>query len=127
PEMDLAARFPAEILVVEDNLVNQRLAVIILNQMGYAPDVVDNGTEALIAARRKKYDIIFMDLHMPDMDGLEVTERIRLMPDLVRPWIIALTADVLAGDREKCLNGRSFRLAHTQRRTTQRDRALGNR
>ncbi len=104
PETNLASQYPAKVLVVEDNQVNQRLVVIILNQMGYEPDVVDNGTHAVIAAQRRNYDIIFMDLHMPDMDGLEVTERIRDMTDIRMPWIIALTADVLASDREKCLN-----------------------
>jgi PAS domain S-box-containing protein len=103
-ESNLAMRFPAKLLIVEDNPVNQRLAVIILNQLGYQPEVVDNGTHALIAAQRRNYDMIFMDVHMPDMDGLEVTRRIREIPDISRPWIIALTADVLAGDREKCLN-----------------------
>jgi CheY-like chemotaxis protein len=92
------------ILIAEDSLVNQKILLRILKQFGYYADVVSTGYEALIAVNTVRYDIIFMDVHMPEMDGLEATRRIlnsRRADE--RPKIIALTADAMSGDREKCI------------------------
>ena len=95
---------PCKILVVEDNVTNQRVAQKILQRLGYTSDVAGNGVEALRAAEAKRYDLILMDVHMPEMDGLEATRRLRQRGDTVdRPRIVALTADVLKGEREVCL------------------------
>jgi CheY-like chemotaxis protein len=98
----LARRIPLRILVAEDNPVNQKLAVRLLDQMGYRADVANNGLEALDALQRRSYDVVLMDIHMPDMDGLETTRRIRQQFD-GGPRIIAVTADSSQGDREKCI------------------------
>ena len=96
---------PLNILVVEDNETNQKVARQILHRLGYEIDLSNNGVEALEAVERKAYDIIFMDIHMPEMDGLEATLEIRKKsPPGQGPKIVALTADVLADEREKCLN-----------------------
>jgi PAS domain S-box-containing protein len=100
----LAQRLPLSILVAEDSAINQKLAVGILAKLGYASDVAANGAEALELARLKHYDLIFMDLQMPEMDGLEATRRIVAeTPPPDRPRIVAMTANALAGDRERCL------------------------
>jgi CheY-like chemotaxis protein len=94
-------RYPMKILVVEDNLINQQLILQILNKLGYAPDCVENGKQAAAAAGSEQYDLILMDVQMPEMDGLETTRLIRR--DLpVQPVIIALTANAMVGDREEC-------------------------
>jgi PAS domain S-box-containing protein len=93
-----------QILVVEDNPTNQKVAQQILKRLGHASDLADNGLEAIRAAEMKAYDIIFMDVHMPEMDGLQSTRYIRTNPAVRgRPRIVALTADVLKGEREVCL------------------------
>ncbi len=94
------------ILVAEDNLVNQRVAVAILQQLGYRADVVGTGTEALAALTKRSYDLVLMDIQMPDMDGLEATTRIRGKDShVLNPGIpiVALTAHAMTGDRERCL------------------------
>jgi len=93
------------ILLAEDNIVNQKVAMHMLAAMGLRPDVAANGLEALEAVRRQKYDVILMDVQMPEMDGLEAARRIVAgEPDAARrPWIIALTANAVQGDREACL------------------------
>jgi CheY-like chemotaxis protein len=95
----------ARVLLAEDNLVNQKVAVHMLAILGFRPDVAANGLEVLDALNRQAYDIILMDVQMPEMDGLETTRRIvARQPDpLKRPWIIALTANAVHGDREICL------------------------
>jgi PAS domain S-box-containing protein len=96
--------YPVNILVVEDNLTNQKVAAQILKRIGYDMDLASNGVEAVAAVEKKAYDIIFMDIHMPEMNGLEATRQIRKkFLSGQGPKIIALTADVLAGERERCL------------------------
>jgi CheY-like chemotaxis protein len=93
-----------DILIAEDNMINEKLIVRILKILGQEVDVTHNGAEAFQAAQQKKYDIILMDIQMPEMDGLEATRRIRAtgaIPD--RPVIIAMTAHALIGDKEKCI------------------------
>ncbi len=92
-------------LLVEDNAVNQRVAVRILERLGYRTDVAVNGREAVEQVRAKDFDVILMDVQMPEMDGLEATRRIRSMfpPGVPQPNIVALTADATSGDRERCL------------------------
>jgi PAS domain S-box-containing protein len=93
------------VLLAEDNVVNQKVAMHMLATMGVRPDVAANGLEVLEALRRQNYDVILMDVQMPEMDGLEATRRIVAeQPDSAkRPWIIALTANAVQGDRETCL------------------------
>ncbi len=95
---------PLRILIVEDVVVNQKVALLVLERLGYRADVANNGLEALEALRRQHYDIVFMDVQMPEMDGLEATRRIcQIFPEAKRPWIIAMTAHAMRGDREECL------------------------
>ncbi|MEN8165389.1 MAG: ATP-binding protein [Acidobacteriota bacterium] len=92
------------ILVAEDNAVNQRVAKGLLNQLGHMADVVGDGKEALEAVRQIPYDLVFMDMQMPEMDGLEATRAIRgLEGEVSRITIIAMTANVLAEDEQRCL------------------------
>ena len=95
---------PLRILLVEDNDVNQELALLLLEQLGYAADVAGNGLEALALLDARSYDVVLMDVQMPGMDGLEATRRINAQwPAAQRPRIIALTANALASDRDACL------------------------
>ncbi|MDD1750402.1 MAG: response regulator [Methanothrix sp.] len=91
------------LLLAEDNRVNQMVTLRMLDKLGYKADVAANGIEVLQALERQKYDMILMDIQMPDMDGLEATRSIRQRwPKAIR--IIAMTASALEGDREMCLN-----------------------
>ena len=92
------------ILVAEDNDVNRRLALALLRKLGFAADVARNGLEALAALREARYDVVLMDVEMPEMDGLEAARRIRReWRDPDRPRIVAMTANAMQGDREMCL------------------------
>ena len=93
------------ILLAEDNLVNQKVAVHMLARLGFRADVVSTGLEVLAAVRRHRYALILMDVQMPQMDGLEAARRlIADQPDAnLRPWMIALTANAMTGDREKAM------------------------
>jgi signal transduction histidine kinase/CheY-like chemotaxis protein len=103
-DAELGKRFPLRILLAEDNVVNQKLAVRILDRLGYRPDVIANGIEAIEALQRSAYDLILMDVQMPEMDGLEATRIIRRdSPPERQPQIIAMTANAMQGDREECL------------------------
>jgi CheY-like chemotaxis protein len=103
-DAELAARHPLRILLAEDNPVNQKLAIRLLAQMGYSTDVANNGLEALAALEAKPFDVILMDVQMPELDGLETTRRIRADRGAAAgPWIVAMTANALAGDRELCI------------------------
>jgi GAF domain-containing protein/CheY-like chemotaxis protein len=95
---------PLRILLAEDNVVNQKLALRILQQMGYRADLASNGLEAIESVERQPYDVVLMDVQMPEMDGLEATRRITAKWSLeARPRIVAMTANAMAGDREMCL------------------------
>ena len=96
---------PAELrlLVAEDNVVNSRLALALLRKLGYEADVVENGREAVDALERRTYDVVLMDVQMPELDGVEATRRIRERFGPAGPRIIAMTANAMEGDREECL------------------------
>ena len=98
------AAYPLRLLVVEDNPTNQQVAQRILERLGYRADLVASGAEAIEAVERQPYDVVFMDIQMPGMDGVEATRRIHaLLPEGRRPRIIATTANAMAGDRETYL------------------------
>jgi two-component system sensor histidine kinase/response regulator len=100
---DFSEKHPLILLVAEDNLMNQHVIVNILHKLGYEPDLVKNGQEALEAAINKNYDMILMDMQMPVMDGLEATRLIRER-SMKQPVIIALTANTMEGDQQICLD-----------------------
>jgi signal transduction histidine kinase/CheY-like chemotaxis protein len=101
---DMGKRRPMRILLAEDNVVNQKVALKILERLAYRGDVAANGLEVLQALERQNYDVVLMDIQMPEMDGLETTARIRQQRRAeTQPWIIALTANALTGDRERYL------------------------
>jgi len=110
----LANEYPLHILLAEDNPINQQLALILLKKMGYSPDIAANGKEVLDRLHDAHYDIIFMDVQMPEMDGLEATRAIRSQTRSTNPTssptvsapspiIIAMTANTTSQDREQCL------------------------
>ncbi|MCJ7824933.1 MAG: response regulator [Anaerolineales bacterium] len=100
----MAERLPMQILLVEDNAVNQKVAMSILGRLGYRVDMAADGREALDAVQRRFYDVVLMDIQMPEMDGEEATKYIRdHIPQDKQPHIIAMTAHALAGDRERYL------------------------
>ena len=104
PPSETAERRPLRILLAEDNSINQRVGLLLLERIGYVADVAGNGVEALEALRRQPYDLILMDVQMPILDGLEATRRIRAeFPPERQPRIVALTANVLREQREACL------------------------
>ncbi len=90
------------ILMAEDNPVNQKVALMMLERLGYSADVAVNGLEVLRALEKQPYDVVLMDVQMPEMDGLEATRRLRSSG--IKARIIAMTAYALDGDREKCLS-----------------------
>jgi GAF domain-containing protein/DNA-binding response OmpR family regulator len=100
---EFATRHPLKILLAEDNAVNQKLALRLLEQMGYRADVASNGLEAVESIQRQIYDVILMDIQMPEMDGLDATRNIRKLTSLKQPRIIAMTANAMQGDREMCI------------------------
>jgi CheY-like chemotaxis protein len=94
---------PLRILIAEDNIINQKVAVKILEKFGYKSDVAGNGIEVLEALKKKEYNIIFMDIQMPEMDGIEATRHICMKYSKEnRPRIIAMTAGASPDDRELC-------------------------
>ena len=104
-DSQLSEKLPLRILLVEDMPLNQKVAVHMLQRLGYGADIVNNGLEALESLRRQDYDLVFMDIQMPEMDGLQATRHIckEWLPPK-RPWIVAMTANAMQGDREECLN-----------------------
>src|SRR4029078_235538 len=95
---------PLRILLAEDNVINQKVALLILNKLGYEADIAANGLEVLDALQRQPYDLILMDVQMPEMDGLDATRQIRRTDSLgQQPHIVAMTANAMQGDRAQCL------------------------
>jgi CheY-like chemotaxis protein len=105
PALDpgMGERLPMRILLAEDNSVNQMLAVRLLRGLGYTADVAGTGVEAVDAVDAGQYDLVLMDVHMPDMDGLEATREIRARQGCRGPHIVAMTASAMAEDRDECL------------------------
>jgi signal transduction histidine kinase/CheY-like chemotaxis protein len=99
---DFAELYPLNILIAEDNIVNQKLAIKMLNKLGYEPHLAKNGKEVMEMIGHEYYDIILMDVQMPEMDGLEATRMIRTCLE-TQPVIIAMTANVMMGDRDECI------------------------
>ncbi|AVH73251.1 PAS domain S-box protein [Nostoc sp. 'Lobaria pulmonaria (5183) cyanobiont'] len=100
----LGHRLPLRILLAEDTVVNQKVALLMLQKIGYGADVVTNGLEAIEALQKQPFDVVLMDVHMPKMDGLEATRRICQEWGVgFRPHIIAITANAMRGDRQVCL------------------------
>jgi PAS domain S-box-containing protein len=101
----LSVRIPLRILIAEDNMVNQKLAMSLLNLMGYRVEAVINGRQVLEILGKQDFDLILMDIQMPEMNGIEATEKIiETIPAEKQPYIIALTANAMVGDREKCIS-----------------------
>jgi signal transduction histidine kinase/DNA-binding response OmpR family regulator/HPt (histidine-containing phosphotransfer) domain-containing protein len=100
----MGQHWPLRILLAEDNATNQKLALRLLARMGYQADLAANGLEVLEALDRQLYDVVLMDVQMPEMDGLEATRRLRRgFPQARQPHVIAMTANAMQGDREMCL------------------------
>ncbi|NJP04433.1 MAG: response regulator [Chloroflexaceae bacterium] len=100
-DRELGTRHPLRILLAEDNLINQKVTIRLLEKLGYRTDVVSNGLEAIRALEHQTYDVILMDVQMPEMDGVEATHCIRTRwPEEQQPCIVAMTAHALQGDRE---------------------------
>ncbi|MBD2187024.1 response regulator [Pseudanabaena mucicola] len=105
---DLATQLPLNILVAEDNLINQEMVLAMLSKMGYVPKIVNDGIEVLEAIKEQDFDIVFLDVQMPRMNGLETATHIvgewsQLSNNPLRPKLIAMTASAMQGDREMCL------------------------
>ncbi len=94
----------ARILLVEDNEMNQKITLRMLGELGYQADLAEDGQQAIIACENKSYDLILMDLQMPNMGGLEATVALRAKDATQKTPIIALTANAQASDRERCLS-----------------------
>jgi len=104
-DTEIGRRHPLRILVAEDNVVNQKVALRFLEKIGYRADVAFNGLEVLDALKRQSYDVILMDGQMPEMDGEQATMEIRKQwPADQQPRIIAMTANAMQGDRERYLS-----------------------
>ncbi len=104
PPSDFARDHPRRILVAEDNAINQKVIKLLLESLGYDVDLVGDGRDAVDAAHREAYDVIFMDVQMPALDGLSATRELRQNPPASRPQIIALTANATLEDRKDCLD-----------------------
>ena len=103
-DANLARRLPLRLLLADDNPINQKVGLSVLQKLGYRADLANNGLEVLKALEQKVYDLLFLDVQMPEMDGLETARQIcRRWPPERRPCIIAMTGNALMGDREKCL------------------------
>ncbi len=94
--------YPLSILIAEDNIVNQKLIERILHKLGYQTDTVSDGIQVLKSFVKKEYNVILMDVRMPEMDGFEATHTIRQM-EITQPYIIAMTANTMSGDKTECI------------------------
>lgn len=101
-EGKLSDMYPLSILVAEDNVLNQKLISRIMEHFGYQLDIVENGQEAVKKISSKPYDLIFMDVQMPVMDGIEATLALRKMPSIQQPYVVAMTAAAAPEDQEAC-------------------------
>jgi CheY-like chemotaxis protein len=105
-DAELATRLPLRLLIADDNAVNLKVGSMLLKRMGYTADAAANGLEVLQALETKSYDLIFLDVQMPEMDGYEAARRIRTKwqdNEAARPRIVAMTGNAMHGDRERCL------------------------
>ncbi|MEL6813611.1 MAG: CHASE2 domain-containing protein [Cyanobacteria bacterium J06598_3] len=102
-DADRNRRATLSILLAEDNRINQRVAIRLLEILGYRVDIASSGTEVLAALNHQAYDVILMDMRMPELDGLETTRQIRQLPKHADTWIIAMTANAMEKDRQRCL------------------------
>jgi signal transduction histidine kinase len=105
-DVKMAARLPLRLLLADDNAVNRKVGASLLKKLGYTADVVANGREVLEAIERTDYDLVFLDVQMPEMDGYEAARAIRVRAagtDWTRPRMVAMTGNAMQGDREKCL------------------------
>ena len=102
---EMAVRYPLSILLVDDNAMNRKLGVKVLTRLGYAPDVVEDGYEAISACGQTPYDIVLMDIEMPGLNGMDAAKRIRAELTDSSPRIVALTANAMTGDRERFIVG----------------------
>ncbi len=103
-DVNLASRMPLRVLLADDNAINQKVALSVLQRLGYRAEVANNGLEVIQALEQRPFDVLFLDVQMPEMDGLECARAIsqRWTRDK-RPVIVAMTGNALMGDREKCL------------------------
>jgi CheY-like chemotaxis protein len=99
---DFATEFPLRMLIAEDNPINQKLILAVLARLGYSAALAQNGKEVLEMADHEPFDLILMDVQMPEMDGLEATRKLRLCLDR-QPVIIAMTANTMHGDQDACI------------------------
>ncbi len=102
-DSNFASQHPLQILIVEDNPVNQQVLLLMLERLGYRGDTASNGLEAVNAVKRQSYDLVFMDIQMPIMDGLTACQQIRKLPES-NPWIVGLSANVFRESRESALS-----------------------
>jgi signal transduction histidine kinase/DNA-binding response OmpR family regulator len=102
-DADTAVRLPLSILLVDDNAMNRKVGLKVLNRLGYAPDLAEDGPQAISACTAKAYDLVLMDIEMPGMTGIEASRRIRNELGARSPYLVALTANAMTGDRERYL------------------------
>jgi PAS domain S-box-containing protein len=102
-DLKMGHHHPLRILLAEDHGINQKMVLMLLKRLGYDADVVSSGVEAIAALHRQPYDVILMDVNMPEMDGIKATKQIRAVFSEMRPRIIAMTASAMMGDRDRCL------------------------
>jgi PAS domain S-box-containing protein len=105
PQIDpqMGQKYPLRILLAEDHAINQKMVLMLLTRLGYKADVVTTGTEAIAVLQRHQYDVVLMDVNMPEMDGITATRHIRQIKLNAQARIIAMTASAMAGDRDRCL------------------------